>query len=139
MKRVVSIRDYGSIALLTVGLLGCSASAQFTRTAPSPYATVPRSPDDVVVIEKGDTPLQSAVDIGIVKGDSDAHPLGAGEAGRREVLRELRKVAGQQGCSTILVEPPRERLFATSNGTPLFKVYQTAHCLVYPEPKPTPP
>lgn len=138
MKRKVSIRSYGLVAWMTVGLLGCFASVQFTRTAPSPYALVPRPADDVLVIQPGEAAFQSAVDIGILKGDSDVHPLGAGEAGRREVLFELRKAAGQQGCSAILVETPAEHLFATSNGTPLFKVYQTAHCLVYPEPKPTP-
>lgn len=119
------------VVSLVVGLFGCSASAQFTRTAANPYPTVQRAPDNVAILDSGATPTRPVIEIGTLDGQSDAHAMKAGEEGIREVLLELRRVAGQQGCSAIVLGSPEEHLFATSNGTPLYKVHQQARCLVY--------
>ncbi len=50
-------------------------------------------------------------------------PLGDGN---EEALDQLRKIAGENGCDFIVASAPKEKLFATSNGTPLYKTHQAA-------------
>jgi hypothetical protein len=50
--------------------------------------------------------------------------------GKVEVLTQLLAAAGEQGCDAIVLGVAEEKIFATSNGTPLYKTHQSASCLV---------
>src|SRR6187431_1801291 len=113
--------------LFAVGLTACGASAAFEPTAAPPHATSARSPESVALLN-APPPADVAVEIGRLEAASGTHaPTGDGKP---EALAQLRKVAGENGCDAIVISEPEEDLFATSNGTPLYKTHQHAICFV---------
>lgn len=117
----------GALLLLLAELSACGASASATSTGAPPHPLVPRAPDAVVVLTAPPTG-NAAIEIGRIDASSGAHgPL---SNGKREVLDALRKTAGENGCDSILVSNTEESLFATSNGTPMYKTHQHAVCFV---------
>jgi len=106
---------------------GCGASATFipTRIPPHPVAA---HPPETVRILAAIPPQAAAVTIGRIEASSSVHsPIGDG---KEEVFEELRRAAGENGCDSILLEAPEDSLFATSNGTPMYKTHQQAWCFV---------
>ena len=73
---------------------------------------------------------RSPVEIGRLEARSSAHPP-TGD-GLQDVLGRLRQAAGEHGCDVIVPSATTESLFATSNGTPLYRTHQTAQCFAYP-------
>lgn len=114
----------GSLLLLSA----CGGGADFHPSAPPPHTLTPKSPDAVEVIV-GPAPDRPAVAIGTLEGTSSAHPP-TGD-GHEDVLAHLREAAGEQGCDAIVLSPIEQKLYATSNGTPLYRAHQNATCLVY--------
>jgi hypothetical protein len=122
-----------ALIVLTVATTGCLvyARARFERTAPDPYPAVPREARQVTVLLSNARPTRPVVDVGTIIGESGAHALNSGPEGRAEVFMELQEAAGRQGCDAISLSEPLDKLFATSNNTPLYKAHQTAQCLMY--------
>lgn len=110
-----------------VVVTACGASASFEPTAAPPRTVSSRAPESVAVFN-APPPNPPSVEIGRLHAASGTHaPSGDGSA---EVLAQLRLVAGENGCDFIVVGAPSEELFATSNGTPLYKTHQAATCFV---------
>jgi hypothetical protein len=90
---------------------------------------IPRTPESVEIVLVP-TAAKNPVEVGVIKATSSAHPP-TGD-GREDVLGRLRKSAGDHGCDAIVLSTTEESLFATSNGTPLYRAHQSARCFVYP-------
>ena len=116
-----------SALLFATALTACGAGASFEPTAAPPHPTSARNPDSVALLDAPPT-AAVAVEIGRMQADSGTHaPTSDGKA---EALAQLRMLAGQNGCDAIMISEPTEELFATSNGTPLYKTHQRAICFV---------
>lgn len=114
----------GAVAL---AVLGCGPSSSFHSTAQPPRAVVARAPESVAVLTAL-PPGSNAIEIGQMDAASSTHaPTGDGKA---EALAQLQQLAGKNGCDIIVVSEPVEDLYATSNGTPLYKTHQHATCFM---------
>jgi hypothetical protein len=114
---------------LSLSFSACGGGGAFVPTASSPHALAPKRPE-AVGIAGAPAPTRNPVEIGRIEASSSAHPpTGDGVEG---VLERLRKIAGEHGCDVIVPSATTESLFATSNGTPLYRTHQTAQCFVYP-------
>ena len=113
--------------MVVFGVSGCGPSSSFHSTAQSPHPVVARAPESVAVLTAL-PPGSNAVEVGQMDAASGTHaPTSDGKA---EALAQLQKVAGENGCDAIVLSEPVEDLFATSNGTPLYKTHQHAVCFV---------
>jgi hypothetical protein len=70
------------------------------------------------------------VEVGTVEAKSGAHAPTSTD--KEEALGELRELAAKHGCEVVLVGDPHEELYATSNGTPLYKTKVEGRCYVSP-------
>ena len=115
------------VGALALGVSGCGPSSSFHSTAQPPHPVGARAPESVAVLVAL-PPASNAVEIGQMDAASSTHaPTGDGKA---QALAQLQTLAGENGCDAIVVSEPVEDLFATSNGTPLYKTHQHAVCLV---------
>jgi hypothetical protein len=103
-------------------VLGCGAGGSFTPAEGAPQRAA-RSPQSVEVVANAGP---EHVELGQIKAASGVHPP-TGD-GKDEVLAQLKEIAGEHGCEAIVVNEPEEDLYATSNGTPLYKTHQRARC-----------
>ena len=110
-------------------LFACTAcgGTSFKRTGTPPHPLTPRAPEGVVVLA-APPPNTTAVEVGRLEASTGAR--GPGSEAAQELLAQLRKVAGENGCDSILPGPPEESLAATSSGTPMYETTQTAVCFV---------
>jgi hypothetical protein len=81
----------------SVALGGCGYTTTITWTAPSPRPLRARSPESVEVFA-GTTPPRPHVGIGIIEVQEES---GSYDSKNQELLRELMRVAGEQGCDAI--------------------------------------
>ncbi len=112
--------------LLLVCVSACGGTS-FKPTGTPPHPLTPRVPEAVVVLA-GPPPQAAAVEIGRIEALTGAR--GPGGEAEQELLAQLRKVAGENGCESILVGPAEESLAATSAGTPMHRTRQSAICFV---------
>src|SRR4051812_37768776 len=112
--------------LLAVG--GCSAHTSFEQTAKPPHELATKNIDDVQIVR---APAHArGVEIGRVEVSTKPHVF---ERPREEITLELvRAAAAEHGCDSVEVEAADSHLYATSNGTPLYKSTQRARCYVNP-------
>ena len=110
--------------------IGCAGEARFVRTAPDPTPVTIRAPEQVVVWPARTAAGRPVVQIGIIEGESSVAPPLTGDHSQEPMI-EIRKEAGLRGCAAVVPSPVEKRIYATSNGTPLYKFYQTAACFVY--------
>jgi hypothetical protein len=80
-----------------LALVGCGYTTTITWTAPSPKPLRPR-PSESVEIFAGTTPGRPHVGIGIIEVQEES---GSYDSKNQELLRELRRAAGEQGCDAI--------------------------------------
>jgi hypothetical protein len=113
--------------LLTIG---CAAEARFVRTAPDPKPAIIRAPEQVVVWPAATAAGRPVAQIGIIEGESGAAPPLTGDHSQEPMI-EIRKEAGLRGCDAVVPSPAEKRIYATSNGTPLYRFHQRAACFVY--------
>jgi hypothetical protein len=76
---------------------GCGYATTVTWTAPSPRPLTPR-PAESVEVFAGTTPARPHVGIGIIEVQEVS---GSFEPKNQEILRELKREAGEQGCDAI--------------------------------------
>ena len=114
-------------ALSCAFLCAACGGTSFTRTGTPPHALTPRTPEGVVVLA-APPPNAIAVEVGRLEASTGVSAPGSEAA--QDLLAQLLKVAGENGCDSILPGPPEEALAATSSGTPLYKTTQTAVCFV---------
>jgi hypothetical protein len=117
----------GMMLLMTIG---CAGEARFVRTAPDPKPATVRAPEQVVVWPAATAASGPVVQIGIIEGESGAAPPLTGDHSQEPMI-EIRKEAGLRGCDAVVPSPAEQRIYATSNGTPLYKFYQRVACFVY--------
>jgi hypothetical protein len=124
--KVASARVVGFLALIGVG--GCRAHSSFEPTATPPHALQAKDVEDVRVVR---APAHAdGVEVGHIEVSSKPH---VHSDPREEVTLELvRASAAEHGCDSVEVEPADSHLYATSNGTPLYKSTQRARCFVKP-------
>lgn len=115
--------------VLSLSFSACGGGAEFVSVAPPPRALTPKRPE-AVEVAGAPASARNPVEIGRVDASSSAHPPTGN--GLEDVLERLRKMAGEHGCDLIVLSAPTESLFATSNGTPLYRTHQSARCFVYP-------
>lgn len=109
-------------------LIGCSAHTNFEATATPPHPLRAKDVADVQVVR---APTHAeGVEVGRIEVSSKPH---AHSDPREEITLELvRASAAEHGCDSVEVEPADSHLYATSNGTPLYKSTQRARCFVKP-------
>jgi hypothetical protein len=120
------VRGLGLVCVV-FGLVGCGAGGSFIPAAGAPERPA-RSPDSVKVQVDAD---DDQIELGRIKAASGVHPPTTSgiEGGQHGVREQLKKIAAEHGCEAIvLLDSPVEDLYATSNGTPLYKTYQNASC-----------
>jgi hypothetical protein len=100
------------VVSLAWALAACGASTSFERIASSPHVSHITGAEAVEVL--GAAPSRPHVQIG--------------------VLKMLRQLAAENGCDAIFPGSTDEKLYATSNGTPLYRTWQSAACFMYPDP-----
>jgi hypothetical protein len=120
---------FAPFALLTTFAVACGGGVDFAPAAPPPRALTPKAPEAVEVVDASPAG-RNAIEIGTFKATSSAHPP-TGD-GHEDVLARLRRAAGERGCDAIVLSAIEQKLYATSNGTPLYRAHQSARCLVYP-------
>jgi hypothetical protein len=121
--------------LLSFGLTllfapGCGGGARFVRTAPDPIPVVVRAPEQIAVWPSDAVASRPVVAVGTIEGESSAEPPLTGDHSL-DALFEIKKEAGIRGCDAVVPHPVDKRIWATSNGTPLYRFHQSAVCLVY--------
>jgi hypothetical protein len=116
------------LALFLLVLAGCSAHTSFEPTAKPPHELAAKNIDDVRVVR---APAHAqGVEIGHIEVSTKPHVF---ERPREEVTLDLvRAAAAEHGCDSIEVEAADSHLYATSNGTPLYKSTQRGRCFVNP-------
>ena len=119
--------------LRRVGLLVCMhrlrrhiIQTHWNATTPAHAARAGRCSRHLVLAAP--PPNTTAVEVGRLEASTGAR--GPGSEAAQELLAQLRKVAGENGCDSILPGPPEESLAATSSGTPMYETTQTAVCFV---------
>jgi hypothetical protein len=85
----------GMLPLLVLG--GCGYSTTITWTAAAPEPLRPRPPESVEVFA-GTVPARPHVSVGIIEVQEVS---GSYESKSAELLRELKRAAGEQGCDAI--------------------------------------
>lgn len=116
------------VSLSFLALAGCGAGGSFTPAAGAPHR--PARAAGSVRVQLGAEPGQ--IELGRIKAASGVHPPTSSgiEEGRAGVRDQLLTIAAEHGCEAIvLLDVPVEDLYATSNGTPLYKTHQEARCL----------
>lgn len=127
IRRLLIRLCLGTMPLMTIG---CAGEARFVRTAPDPRPLVVRAPGQVAVWPAATVAGRPVVQTGIIEGESSAAPPFMGDRSQEPMI-EIMKEAGLRGCDAVVPSPVEQRLYASSSGTPLFKLYQTAACFVY--------
>lgn len=128
----VTMRCFLWLCAATLAVQGCGsgANARFLRTAADPGPLRVRAPEQVAVWRGKPTTGRPVIQLGIIEGESKVAPPLTGDHSW-DALVEIKQEAGLHGCDAIVPFAPEKRLYATSNGTPLYKVYQSAACFVF--------
>jgi hypothetical protein len=118
------------VVSLAWALAACGASTSFERIASSPHVSHITGAEAVEVL--GAAPSRPHVQIGVLKVKTSTHPPTSN--GADAALTMLRQLAAENGCDAIFPGSTDEKLYATSNGTPLYRTWQSAACFMYPDP-----
>jgi hypothetical protein len=87
---------------LLVLLAGCAANFSYRPLEKAPHATAPRAPAAVELFTSG-APSRPFVEVGLFKGEYLLGPGYTTWTDDPDLLRRVRKQAGERGCDGLLV------------------------------------
>jgi hypothetical protein len=110
--------------------LGCGGGTSFVATGTPPHPLTPRALQSVAVLRPPSRAPSPLVEVGRIEVSSGAHAPTS--SGSEDALERLRAEAAGHGCEVVVAGDPHDVLFATSNGTPLYKTHVDGRCYVSP-------
>jgi hypothetical protein len=94
-----------AILTLTLALVGCGHSIEYTPMNRSPHGMQRRAPESVEIFMT-QRPARQAVEVGYFEIEQDSPAAG----GTPEMMNKLRENAASVGCDALLVSEPHERI-----------------------------